>query len=348
MARAPMPVQRAGDDTVTLTPFAPLSTNLSDIFRRANLHDDLAAVEQRLLERTASRSALLSESGAYTVSAGGKRLRAAFVLLAARLGSFDLERAMRPAVAIELLHGASLVHDDLVDHAMLRRGRTTVHARWDHDVALMLGDYFFALSAHELSPETDPRIIRFYAAAAQTVVGGELSPVTQLEPLDTALAQYRYKIGCKTAALFEVACKSGIAVAGGSPGEIDALAAFGYDLGLAFQIVDDVLDFVGDELTLGKPAGNDLREGTLTLPLIYAVANSSDPLLRSLARNPYPNPNQVPDIVSAVIQAGGTEMAMNEARSTVERACAHLQRFPSSTAKQSLLDIGDFILYRHM
>jgi heptaprenyl diphosphate synthase/octaprenyl-diphosphate synthase len=280
------------------------------------------------------------------VAAGGKRLRAALVLLAARLGDYSLTRAARPAVAIELLHAASLVHDDLVDHTLRRRGRVTVHARWDNQVALMLGDYFFALSAHELAAEPDPRIIRFYAEAAQTVVEGELRPVTQLEPIEVALAQYHYKIGSKTAALFEAACKAGIAVAGGSADQIDALGRFGYDLGLAFQIVDDVLDYTGDEVTLGKPAGNDLREGTLTLPLIYAVAQSSSPLLRKVADRPRPDSTQVPQLVAAVVGAGGAKRAMDEAQQTAKRAIAHLSGFPTSSSIRALVEICDFVLCR--
>ncbi len=251
--------------TETQAPSTQPPASLGEIFRRAELAEDLTAIEQLLIERAGARAPLL-------------------VLLAARLGHYDLERAAHPAAAIELLHAASLVHDDLVDHTQRRRGHATVHTRWDSAVALMLGDYFFALSAGELAAEPDPRIIRFYAHAAQTIVEGELSPVTQIEPLDIALAQYRYKIGCKTAALFEAAGKAGIAVAGGTPEQIEALGRFGYDLGLAFQIVDDVLDFTGDEQALGKPAGNDLRERTWTLPLIYAVAESGNPLLRSLVR----------------------------------------------------------------
>jgi heptaprenyl diphosphate synthase len=134
---------------------------LGEIFRHAALTDDLGTVEHLIVQRTASRSPLLSAAGAYTVAAGGKRLRAALVLLAARLGGYDFKRAARPAVALELLHAASLVHDDYVDHTLRRRGRTTVHARWDGHVALMLGDYFFALSSNELAGEPDPRIIRF-------------------------------------------------------------------------------------------------------------------------------------------------------------------------------------------
>ena len=323
----------------------PLSASLGDIFRRAGLTEDLAAIERLLMQRAGARAPLLAAAGAHTIAAGGKRLRATLVLLAARLGRYDLERAMHPAAAIELLHAASLVHDDLVDHAPRRRGHATVHTRWDRTVALMLGDYFFALSANELAAEPDPRIIRFYASAAQTIVEGELSPVTQIEPLDIALVQYRYKIGCKTAALFEAACKAGIAVAGGTPEQIDALGRFGYDLGLAFQIVDDVLDFTGDERTLGKPAGNDLREGTWTLPLIYA-AESGSPLLRSLARTARPAPAQVPKLVAAVIEAGGAARALAEAHTTAARAISHLGGFPPSDTTRALSEICDFVLSR--
>jgi heptaprenyl diphosphate synthase/octaprenyl-diphosphate synthase len=319
---------------------------LDEIFRRVGIADDLAAVERRLLERTTSRSQLLAESGAYTVAAGGKRLRAALVLLSARLGDYHLDRAIHPAAAVELLHGASLIHDDLVDHADRRRGRVTVHTRWDNGVALMLGDYFFALSADELSAEPDPRIIRFYADAAHTVVEGELSPVTRLEPLNLAMDQYIYKTGCKTAALFVASCKAGIAVAGGTPEQIEAVGRFGYDLGLAFQIVDDVLDFVGDEVTLGKPAGNDLREGTWTLPLLYAVDSSNDPALRAVVQTGHVDPEQVPYLVDLVIKTGGVARAMSEARYIAERALRHLDIFPPSPTKRALADICEFVLAR--
>jgi heptaprenyl diphosphate synthase len=338
-------LQSIGD---TATPMQLAPANLGEVFRRAALGDDLAAVERLIMQRTASRSRLLAAAGAHTVAAGGKRLRAALVLLAARLGQYDLDRAARPAVAIELLHAASLIHDDLVDHTLRRRGRVTVHARWDSHVALMLGDYFFALSANELASEPDPRIIGFYADAANTVVEGELRPVTQLEPIEVALAQYRYKIGCKTAALFEAACRAGIAVAGGSAEQIEALGRFGYDLGLAFQIVDDVLDFTGDEATLGKPAGNDLREGTLTLPLIYAVAQSNNPLLRDVAATARPDPTQVPQLVTAVIGAGGHQRALDEAQQTLGRAIEHLAGFPRSSATRALVEICDFVLSRQV
>lgn len=334
------------DDPGT-TPWVPASS-IFDIVQRAGLHPDLAAVERLMMECAASRSMLLARAGSHAVAAGGKRLRAALVLLAARLGIYDGERALRPAAAVELLHTASLIHDDLVDHATRRRSNVTVHTQWGNNVALMLGDSFFALAAHILAPEPDPRVIGFYAAAAQTVVEGELSPVTQLEPLDVALAQYRYKIGCKTAALFEAACKAGMTVSGGDDTQIAALGRFGYDLGLAFQIVDDVLDFTSDELTLGKPAGNDLREGTLTLPLIYALDQSGSPLLRQVAEASRIEPESVPQIVATVIDVGGTRRAMDEAHAAIARAQHAIAIFPPSPITQACKEICTFVLERHM
>lgn len=323
------------------------ATNLGEIFHQAQLQEDLAAVELLMLERVSRGSPPLAEAGKHIVVAGGKRLRAALVLLAGRLCGDDFERASHPAIAIELLHAASLIHDDLVDNAGQRRGCTTVHARWDKDVALMLGDFLFGLASHELANEPDTRIIRFYVDAAQTMVEGELNPVTRLEPIETSLAQYWRKIGAKTAVLFEAACKAGVAVAGATDEQIEALGRFGYDLGLAFQVVDDVLDFTGNEATLGKPAGNDLREGTLTLPLIYAVHASTSPILRELAHTARPHPAQVPAIIDAVLAAGGDTRAMSDARNLIERAKSHLQIFPNTITRRALFDIGEFVLSRH-
>jgi heptaprenyl diphosphate synthase len=178
------------------------------------------------------------------------------------------------------------------------------------------------------------------------MVEGELSQVTQLQPLNTALAQYWRKIGAKTAVLFEAACKSGIAVTGGTSEQIEALGRFGYDLGLAFQVVDDVLDFVGDEELLGKPAGNDLREGTLTLPLIYAADVSDDPLLREIARTARPDPARVAETVAAVRAAGGDLRALAEARALVERARTHLGLLAPSPTRRALVELGEFVLNR--
>lgn len=326
----------------------PATSNLGDILNRANLLSDLATVEEHLLQQSNAQTPVLTASGMYTIRAGGKRLRAVLVLLAARLGHYTLSRVLHPAAAVELLHGASLLHDDLVDNADRRRGNVTVHSRWDNHVALILGDFFFALSAAELAAEPDSRVIRFYATASRTLVEGELSPVNTLEPLEIALQQYHYKIGCKTAALFEAACKAGIAVAGGSDEQIELLGRFGFELGVAFQIIDDILDFVGDEAVLGKPAGNDLREGTWTLPLLYALETSTLPLLQDIIRTKHVEPADVPDVIEAVIAAGGVQRAFDDARASIDQAIRLLDAFPPSQARQALVELCEFVLARRV
>ncbi len=317
-----------------------------DIFAQAQIEDDLLRVEQLLLERTASRSAVITAASAHIVRAGGKRLRAALVLLAGKLADYSLDKVIHPAASAELIQAASLVHDDLVDQANQRRGHVTVHARWDNDVALMVGDYFFALAAGEMALSPDPRIITFYAQAVQTIVEGELNPVMVVEPFEVAFDQYLFKTGSKTASLFEAACKAGITATGGSPEDIEALGQFGFNLGIAFQIVDDMLDFTGDEQTLGKPAGNDLRQGTITLPLIHAVANGGPTLLRDIVHTSTPSDQEVHAAVDAVISYGGVHSAAAAAEEYVQRALTHIEHFPDTQARRALQQIAFFILHR--
>jgi heptaprenyl diphosphate synthase/octaprenyl-diphosphate synthase len=320
--------------------------DITYLFERANLMADLRAVEDLLLERSRSRSELITAASIHTVRSGGKRLRAAMALLAAQLGSYQLSKVIHAAASAELIHAASLVHDDLVDQAARRRGRVTVHTRWDNDVALMVGDYFFALAAAEMSLSPDPRIITFYAQAVQTIVEGELSPVMVAEPAETALSQYFYKTGAKTAALFEAACKAGMAAGSGDDAQTAALGAYGFDVGMAFQIVDDVLDFTGDEDTLGKPAGNDLRQGTITLPLIYALEATGSPQLRAIIEQEGAADAAIEAAIGEVLAAGGTEAAMATARRYIAQANAHLSSFPDSPARRALIDLAEFVVDR--
>lgn len=323
------------------------AAGLPELFDRAGISGDLQAVERLLLERAESRSPLIAAASAHTVRSGGKRLRAALALLAARLGVYHLPQVIHAAASVELIQAASLVHDDLVDQALRRRGRVTVHARWDNDVALMVGVFFFALGADEMARSPDPRIISYYAQAVQTIVEGELSPVTVAEPAETALGQYYYKTGAKTASLFEAACKAGMAAGGGSEAQIAALGRYGFDLGMAFQIIDDVLDFIGDEQTLGKPAGNDLRQGTITLPLIYAVARTGSPRLRALVESGAPSDAEVSAAIAEVLAAGGVDAAMAEARRFIAQATSHIAEFAGSTAHRALVEIAHFVIGRN-
>lgn len=304
---------------------------------------DLQQVDRAILERINSRSAVISVAGQYLLSSGGKRLRAALVLLASQLGTYNFATAIHAATTVELIHAASLVHDDLVDEAERRRGTVTVHTRWDNNVALMVGDYLFALAAGEMARSPDSRIIGYFSQAVMTICEGELAPVMTATPLEIALEQYYYKIGSKTASLFAAACRSGMASGGGSAEQIETLGEFGYDLGLAFQIVDDVLDFTGDEQALGKPAGSDLRQGTITLPLIYAVAAGGGDRLAAAV-----DATDEAEVSWAIeqVQQLGIIPAHNAARSLVDRALGRLDGFPDSPALHILGAIAAFVLER--
>jgi heptaprenyl diphosphate synthase/octaprenyl-diphosphate synthase len=307
---------------------------------------DLEQVDQIIVERAQSRSAVIRIAGRHILTSGGKRIRAALALLAAQLGRYQLDTVIHSAAAVELIHAASLVHDDLVDEAEQRRGVRTVHTRWDGNVALMVGDYLFALAAAEMALAPDPRIIGYFSRGVMTICEGELSPVMNAAPLDTALDEYLYKIGCKTAALFEAACKAGMVCGGGGQEQIDALGRFGYDLGLAFQIVDDVLDYTGSATTLGKPAGNDLREGTITMPLIYAVNAGGGSALAAVVDEQPPDEARIAWAIAEVRRLGGIERALAEARRVADRAMAHLDSFPDSAAKHALGEIARFVVAR--
>ena len=307
---------------------------------------DIEHVDQIIIERVQTRSAVIRIAGQYILTSGGKRIRAALALLTAHLGRYDLEQVIHSAASVELIHAASLVHDDLVDDAERRRGAVTVHMRWDSNVALMVGDYLFALAAAEMALAPDPRIIAYFSRGVMTICEGELSPVVDVTPLDVAIAQYLYKIGCKTAALFEAACKAGMVCGGGSQEQVDALGRFGYDLGLAFQIVDDVLDFTGDPTTLGKPAGNDLREGTITLPLIYAINAGGGHALASVVDEHPLSEDRLGWALGEVQRLGGGARALADARHYAERALTHLEIFPDSAAKHALGEVARFVVER--
>lgn len=322
---------------------------MSQLATAIDLSSELQRVDSAVLKRFESRSILLNAASRYLLSSGGKRMRASLALLAARLlGEPDAERALNIATAIEMIHAASLVHDDLIDTADVRRGRPTVHSKWGGNVALMVGDYLFALAAEQMAEASDPRIIKTLARGVVRICEAELSPVTDVVPLQRTLEQYFAKIGGKTAALFECAAESGMMVGGGNDREVEALRQFGYEIGLAFQIVDDILDFTADEQTLGKPAGHDLQEGTITLPVIYAVEMGASEVVREAAQTFEPSPELVAAAVAEVRRICATKRAFADAERLIANAVKRLAIFPDSAAKDALIELAELVLRRKM
>jgi len=321
-----------------------------DLFSRLGIAAEMAKLESYIGGLVTSPVFTLAQPARHILTAGGKRLRAALVLLAARQRGGPIpEKAVYAAAAVELIHAASLVHDDLIDESPHRRGRPAIHEKWHHDIAILAGDYLFALAARAIALTSNIAVLEHLSAASAAVCEGEVTNVEEIEPLADALESYEFKIGHKTAALFEAAGQVG-AVCGGADGEtVAALGRFGYALGMAFQIVDDVLDYVGEEAQLGKPAGGDLRRGLITLPLIYAVAYDDPTGFLRQTVDPFataPPPDGWARALAQVQASSGPARARQDAERYRNEALQYLALVPAETAREALAEIARLVVER--
>ncbi|MCS7259973.1 MAG: polyprenyl synthetase family protein [Anaerolineae bacterium] len=311
---------------------------LPEIMARLELQALLAQVDAFMQGLVTSPVLLISQPARHVIQAGGKRLRAALILLAARLNHFDPPRALAVASAVELIHAASLVHDDLIDQSPRRRGLETVHSKWFRDAALVGGDYLFALAAESIARSGDLRVLECLGRASVRICEGEISVVSDVAPLDEALRVYFTKIAGKTAALFEEGLKAAGMVSGADEAQIEALGRFGYHLGMAFQITDDILDYVGDPAELGKPVGGDLRRRQITLPLIYAAHQDMPAALRATIDrlDAGATPEEVEALLHWVQTSPAIERARCDAYHHCAQACRALELFPASEVRAGL------------
>ena len=242
------------------------------------IKNDLSQLELALQQAATAPEKIITEIGSHLVASGGKRLRPAIYFLAARCGQdFDLQKAMPLAVALEMMHMASLVHDDVIDSADTRRGAVTANAKWGNQISILAGDYLFA-KAFALVAENNysKRVDRQLARLICDLSSGELIQNKEIYKASCDVQEYYERIAKKTANFIAISCQLGGDVAGLSEEYIQALYDFGYNVGMAFQLTEDLLDLTSDDVTLGKPAGNDIRQGIVTLPAIRALEVSPD------------------------------------------------------------------------
>jgi len=312
----------------------------------APVQEDLYRVEENLISLAKIDTPWLSAPLQYILDGGGKRLRPALTLLAGKSYRYDLDLLLPMSTAVELLHIASLVHDDTVDGSTVRRGKSTVSALWGKNTAVLVGDYLFANAAELVSRTRDVDVMRLFAQTLMTMANSQLmESVSTFDPNQTR-AQYYERIGGKTASLFSMATESGARLSKASEDSVTAMREYGYKLGMAFQIIDDLLDFTGDEGELGKPVGSDLSQGILTLPAILLMEHS-----------PKENP-----IAGLFRNRGGdghlrvaTDMIRNSsiadecyavASDFASQACSHLRDLPDPTTRQALTDLADYSVRR--
>jgi geranylgeranyl pyrophosphate synthase len=314
------------------------------------VRDDLQRVETRLHDiplRTDSDLALVSEAIGHLLDAGGKRIRPALTLLTGQLYPCDSEKIVSMAAAVEMLHTATLVHDDVVDGSLLRRGSPTLNARWSPGATILTGDYMFAHAADLAAQTGNVRVMRIFARTLMTIVSGELGQLFGDASQRQTREDYFKRIYAKTASMFELATEAAGVLISAAEDEIMALRQYGRDLGIAFQIMDDVLDFIGDASQVGKPVANDLRQGIVTLPVIdYLDAQPQDGRVAELLRTGQHSDELVLPIVADVRASGAVDRAVDEARAYVRAAQQNLAKLPVNEACQSMLEVADYVVAR--
>jgi geranylgeranyl pyrophosphate synthase len=311
----------------------------------APVQNGLAAVEARLREVTAGQHRALTVATERLLDAGGKRIRPAIALLAASIFSADPARAVSLAAAVEMLHTATLVHDDLIDGARLRRGTPTLNADWRPSATVLAGDYLFARAASLVAQTEDSRIHYLFARTLMIIVNGEIGQqFPSRGPLSRA--DYYERIFAKTGALFVLSAEAAARLGQADANGLEALCTFGREVGMAYQIVDDILDFAGTPEQLGKPSGSDLRQGLVTLPTIcYWEAHPDDPRLRALLQG---NGTHAVDkgLVAAVRASGALDEAAQEARQFAARGRQALERLPDSVYVAALAALCEYVVDR--
>ena len=304
---------------------------------RAAVGDALARVEALLEEVLSATEGLGAVTGLHLLRAGGKRVRPMVTLLSARVfGSRD-EDVIPIAAAAEMIHMATLVHDDVIDHAPTRRGRPTVNAVWGNYPAVLTGDFMLARAMSLIVDQGNVRVLKVMSDMIFEMCEGEIAQHQAKGRLDQTQEEYFRRIGKKTARFFQACCESGAILAGAGPAHVEAMGSFGYHLGMAFQVVDDLLDVVGDASRMGKPAGSDLAEGLLTLPVLYLLEQPSyrERLVPLLAKVP-PDESAIQQVLRLVRDNGAVGYAQGVARRFAEQALEALARVPDGEATRLL------------
>ena len=311
--------------------------------------EDLDAVEAEIRRELDSPVTLIQEMGGYVAGAGGKRLRPILLLLAARLAGYRGPRGVRLACVVELLHTATLIHDDVVDQAPLRRGRPSANRRWGDDASLLVGDHLYSKSFAALVRDNDRAVMETLARSTVSMTEAEVFQLELKRSGTTSEADYLRIITQKTASFISACCRIGALLGGSPPALLEALTRYGLDIGVAFQISDDSLDFVADQDRLGKAIGADLREGKRTLPLIAMLERARPAELervRALLRHRTLEPAELEEIRHLVLEHEGVEYARARAHAYAQAAKADLEPFPPSEARDTLVLVADFVVDR--
>ena len=336
-------------DASALPNFMPTGTqNLKERIY-AQVGPDIVRIEEEINRLLESNIPLIPVVGRYIMGSGGKRLRPLLMVLSSRLCGYNGNDDALLAVVFEFVHAATLLHDDVVDHAELRRNRPSANTVWGNPAVVLIGDFLYSKSIQIAVGYRDIRILEVLLEATTRMSEGEVLQLINSDNLEINEGEYLEVITRKTAVLISAACWTGAIFGGGGLAEERALKAYGHNLGIAFQLIDDTLDFTGESEELGKPVGNDLQEGKATLPLIYALQNAKTAerlRLRQIFTSEHIQAKELSEIKSLVVHSGGIEYTNNKACAHSIRAKEALRIFPHGPVKEILQDIADYVICR--
>ena len=311
--------------------------------------DDLKRVEREISVESVASVDAVTAIGHYLQSAGGKRLRPALLLLAARYAGGDGEAAIRLGAVVEMIHAATLVHDDVIDAAETRRGRPSANARWGNHTCVLAGDWLYMQAFQVALRERNFKILELLIGLTQMMVEGELLQLERIGRIDLTEADCMELVDRKTARLFSVCARLGAIAAHAAPDLQEKLGEYAWNIGMAFQLVDDVLDFTAREKTLGKPVGGDLREGKVTLPLVYALERARaderakiETILRERSYDTVP----FADVLALLEKHRGTVRVRERAQAFTDRARAIMAELPESPYQRALFSVTELITER--
>ena len=323
-----------------------IATDISQI--KALISDDMASVNKLVETSLSSDVPLINQLGQYIINTGGKRLRPALVILSSKIFSYQGSQHINLAAIIELIHTATLLHDDVVDASILRRGQKTANQRWGNEASVLVGDFVYSRAFQMMVNVDSLRIMQILSEATNTIAEGEVQQLINRNKSETSENNYLNVIRNKTAKLFEAAAQLGAVISNKTAKEEKAMATYGRHLGTAFQLIDDVLDYSSSESELGKNIGNDLSQGNPTLPLLYAMWNG-DKNQAKIIRNSIANGGlkNIALIKDAINSTGAISYTAKIAYQESELAINALNQLPSSKYSDALYSLAKFSVQRH-
>lgn len=311
--------------------------------------EDLRQVEQQFKKDLQSDVPLIKKVGEYVLSSGGKRIRPALLLLAAKLCGYTGDRHVPLASVVEFIHTATLLHDDVVDNAHLRRGNASANTLWGNEASVLVGDFLFSKSFSLMVADGDLSILKVLSNATTVIAEGEVLQLLCTSDLEMTEERYVQVVSSKTAVLISAACQAGAILGKASPGQEKALQDFGMELGIAFQLMDDTLDYIATEEQFGKSIGHDLEEGKITLPLIHTLKHCTTAERDEIAEIVLKDVLEDDDfqrVMTMVNRYGGIEYTKEAAKRYIEASKSRLEVFENSEIKAAVIDLADFMVNR--